>query len=56
MFLETSAKSIYYDVVEDLKIFAQLIYIKKTGVIPSEIFNVKLKDENDFEIKLTDYG
>ena len=55
MFLEISVKSIY-NVVEDLKILTQLIYIKKTGVIPSETFNAKLKDENDFEIKLTDYG
>ena len=53
--METSAKSIY-NVVEIFKILTQYIYIKKTGVNPSEIFNAKLKDENDFEIKLTDYG
>ena len=50
IFCETSVKS-NYNIVKDFIKFTQYIYIKKTG---SEIFNAKLKDENDFEIKLTE--
>ena len=55
MFFETSAK-IPYNIVEVFKNSIQ--FILNNIIIHSEISNIKLKyeNDNDFEIKLTDYG
>ena len=52
--METSAKNLY-NTVEIFKESAQIILnnIKKTGVDSSKTY---IENENDFEIKLTDYG
>ena len=53
IFFETSAK-IPYNIVEVFK--HSIKFILNNIIIQSEISNFKLKNENDFEIKLTDYG